>query len=58
LPFLSRYGYWESSVKWGDTNGMWSAIWMQSPAMGTYLSDHGAGGLDMTYLWYNGKESQ
>src|SRR5258705_5604560 len=24
--FRSRYGYWESSIKWGDTNGMWSAF--------------------------------
>lgn len=37
--FRSRYGYWEASIKWGDTNGMWSAFWMQSPTMGTYLSD-------------------
>lgn len=37
--FRSRYGYWEANVKWGDTNGMWSAIWMQSPTMGTYLND-------------------
>jgi len=37
--FRSRYGYWEASIKWGDTNGMWSAFWMQSPTMGTYLND-------------------
>jgi len=37
--FRSRYGYWESSIAWGDTNGMWSAFWMQSPTMGTYLND-------------------
>lgn len=37
--FRSRYGYWESSIKWGDTNGMWSAFWMQSPTMGAYLND-------------------
>jgi len=37
--FRSRYGYWETSVKWGDTNGMWSAFWMQSPTMGSYLWD-------------------
>jgi len=37
--FRSRYGYWEASIKWGDTNGMWSAFWMQSPTMGTYLYD-------------------
>lgn len=37
--FRPRYGYWESSIKWGDTNGMWSAFWFQSPTMGTYLFD-------------------
>src|SRR5215475_10969255 len=37
--FRSRYGYWESSIKWGDTNGMWSAFWMQSPTMGAKLND-------------------
>lgn len=37
--FRSRYGYWESSIKWGDTNGMWSAFWFQSPTMGSYLYD-------------------
>ncbi|HEU6448030.1 MAG TPA: family 16 glycosylhydrolase [Verrucomicrobiae bacterium] len=37
--FRPRYGYWESSIKWSDTNGMWSAFWFQSPTMGNYLSD-------------------
>jgi len=37
--FRPRFGYWETSVAWGDTNGMWSAMWMQSPTMGTYLYD-------------------
>lgn len=37
--FRSRYGYWETSIKWADSNGMWSAFWFQSPTMGTYLSD-------------------
>jgi autotransporter-associated beta strand protein len=37
--FRSRYGYWESSIKWGDRNGMWSAFWTQSPTMGTHLGD-------------------
>jgi autotransporter-associated beta strand protein len=31
--FRTRYGYWESMVRWGDTNGMWSAFWLQSPEM-------------------------
>ena len=34
-----RYGYWEASIKWGDTNGMWSAYWMQSPTMGANIND-------------------
>ncbi len=33
--FRSRYGYWESRIRWGDTNGMWSAFWLQSPEMVT-----------------------
>jgi beta-glucanase (GH16 family) len=31
--FRSRYGYWESRVRWGDTNGVWSAFWLQAPEM-------------------------
>ncbi len=31
--FRTRYGYWESRIRWGDTNGMWSAFWLQSPEM-------------------------
>ncbi len=37
--FQSRYGYWEASIKWANSNGEWSAFWMQSPSMGTYLND-------------------
>lgn len=37
--FRSRFGYWESRLRWGDTNGMWSAFWMQSPEMITRLPD-------------------
>ena len=45
--FLSRNGYWETSAKWGDTNGMWSALWMQSPTMGTYLYDPAVSGSEI-----------
>src|SRR6185437_3507266 len=31
--FRSRYGYWESRIRWADTNGMRSAFWLQSPEM-------------------------
>lgn len=37
--FHPRYGYYESSIQWGDTNGEWSAFWLRSPTMGTYLDD-------------------
>ena len=47
--FRSRYGYWESSIKWGDTNGMWSAFWMQSPTMGTYLFDPAVSGSELDF---------
>lgn len=45
--FRSRYGYWESSIKWGDTNGMWSAFWFQSPTMGTHLFNPFASGSEI-----------
>jgi len=37
--FRPRYGYWESSIRWSDTNGMWSAFWLQSPEMVTRSPD-------------------
>ena len=37
--FRPRHGYYEASIKWGDYNGMWSAFWLRSPTMGTYLDD-------------------
>lgn len=37
--FEPRYGYWETRIKWGDTNGMWSAFWFQSPTMGRDWND-------------------
>jgi len=37
--FRPRYGYYEASIEWGDYSGMWSAFWLRSPTMGTYLDD-------------------
>jgi beta-glucanase (GH16 family) len=37
--FRPRYGYWESSLRWSDTSGMWSAFWLQSPEMISRLRD-------------------
>ena len=45
--FRPRYGYYEASIKWRDTNGMWSAFWLRSPTMGTYLDDAFVSGAEM-----------
>ena len=54
--FCPRYGYWEANIEWGDTNGMWSAIWLRSPTMGTYLNDvyESGGELDIAEHRYVG----
>lgn len=30
--FESKFGYWESSIMWGDSNGTWSAFWLLPPS--------------------------
>jgi len=30
--FESKYGYWESYIRWSDSNGTWSAFWMLPPS--------------------------
>jgi len=45
--FRAKYGYWEASLKWGDTNGMWSAVWMQSPPTGANINDPVASGSEI-----------
>ena len=55
--FRTKYGYWESSIKWGDTNGMWSAFWLQSPTMGRYLCDPQTAGSEIDiaeHRWVDG----
>ncbi len=37
--FRPRFGYYEASIQWGDTNGMCSAFWLRSPQMGTWVWD-------------------
>ncbi len=42
--YLPAYGYIEARINYGDTAGMWSAFWMQSPTMGNPIGDgQGAG---------------
>jgi autotransporter-associated beta strand protein len=37
--FHPRYGYYEASMQWGDTNGMCSCFWLRSPDMGSWVND-------------------
>lgn len=32
--FEQTYGYWEASIDFNDSAGMWSAFWLQSPTVG------------------------
>jgi fibronectin-binding autotransporter adhesin len=45
--FHARYGYFEANIQWSDNSGMWSAFWLQSPAMGSYIGDPGNGGAEI-----------
>ncbi|HEX3628381.1 MAG TPA: LamG-like jellyroll fold domain-containing protein [Verrucomicrobiae bacterium] len=42
--FRPRFGYYEASIQWGDTNGMCSAFWLRSPQMGSWVWDPFAAG--------------
>ena len=45
--FHARYGYFEANIQWADNTGMWSAFWLQSPAMGSYIGDPATGGAEI-----------
>jgi fibronectin-binding autotransporter adhesin len=45
--FHARYGYFEANIQWADNPGMWSAFWLQSPAMGGYIGDTANGGAEI-----------
>ena len=45
--FVFKYGYAESSINFDDSPGMWSAYWMISPTMGSYLGDPGYAGIEI-----------
>ncbi len=45
--FEPVHGYWEARVSFTDTNGMWSAFWLQSPTMGKPIGDPGAAGVEI-----------
>ncbi|CAN5185800.1 hypothetical protein BH11PLA2_BH11PLA2_29630 [soil metagenome] len=43
----ATYGYWEASIKYNDSPGMWSAFWMQSPTMSNPLGNPAAAGTEI-----------
>src|ERR1700733_1353872 len=45
--FHARYGYFEANIQWADNTGMWSAFWLQSPEMGSYIGDPAVGGAEI-----------
>ena len=45
--FVLKYGYLESSINFDDSPGMWSAYWLESPTMGTYIGDPAYAGIEI-----------
>jgi beta-glucanase (GH16 family) len=45
--FDATYGYWEASVDFQDSPGMWSAFWEQSPTIGNPLGNPAAAGAEI-----------
>jgi beta-glucanase (GH16 family) len=45
--FEQRYGWFEARIDFDDAPGMWSAFWLQSPDMGSFLGDPERAGVEM-----------
>jgi len=45
--FEQAYGWFEARIRFEDAPGMWSAFWLQSPDMGSFLGDPGRAGVEM-----------
>ncbi|NNL68206.1 MAG: glycoside hydrolase family 16 protein [Myxococcales bacterium] len=45
--FEQQYGWFEARIDFDDAPGMWSAFWLQSPDMGSFLGDPGRAGVEM-----------
>ena len=45
--FRARYGYWESSIEFSGSPGMWSAFWLQSPNEGQFIGGPSASGAEI-----------
>ncbi len=45
--FRQRFGYWESSINYDSSNGMWSAFWMMPATIGNPLGDPATAGTEI-----------
>ena len=45
--FRARYGYWESSIEFSGSAGMWSGFWLQSPNEDQFIGDPSASGAEL-----------
>jgi len=45
--FEQAYGWFEARIRFEDAAGMWSAFWLQSPDMGSFLGDPERAGVEM-----------
>ncbi|MGH0036329.1 MAG: glycoside hydrolase family 16 protein [Myxococcota bacterium] len=45
--FEQRYGWFEARIDFDDAPGMWSAFWLQTPDMGSFIGDPGRAGVEM-----------
>lgn len=45
--FSQAYGYWEASINFNGSPGMWSAFWLQSPTMGNPIGNPAVAGTEM-----------
>lgn len=45
--FAAGPGYYEARIKFADTNGMWSAFWLQTPTMARPLGNPAAAGAEI-----------
>lgn len=45
--FEPTFGYFEARIDFNDAPGMWSAFWMESPAMGRFIGNPQQGGAEI-----------
>jgi len=45
--FHAAFGYWEARIKFQDTQGQWSAFWIESPTIGNPIGDPATAGAEI-----------